>query len=208
MSHLLEREIKLELDAQSYASLHQHLSRNGASPRLLRQENHFFDSPDRRLRKQLMSVRLRRQNQCLWLTCKHQQHRQAMVHQQEEFEYPVNHSVWQTLISGDLPLNQVLPLPDSIRAVLKDAALEHIGQFTNQRFHVDDEEHHLCLDRTTFNQDHVEYELEIESPHVEAAGDKWLPLLAAWGYTAKAQTRTKLERCMLYASKDRMAAAQ
>lgn len=208
MGHLLEREIKLELDAHSYESLQQHLSRSGQSPRQLQQENHFFDSQDRRLRTQLMSVRLRRQNQCLWLTCKQQQNRQALVHQQNEHEYPVNHSVWQALITGLLPLNQFLPLPEHIRRTLNGAELVHIGQFTNQRFHVDDGEHHLCLDRTIFNQDIIEYELEIESPHVEAAGDKWLPILASWGYQAKAQNKTKLERCMLYAAELQAAAAQ
>ena len=200
MGHIIEREIKLELDAQSHAMLHQHLSRVGEAPRQLQQENHFFDCEDRCLRKRCMSVRLRRQNQTLWLTCKQQKARQALVHQQDEFEYPVNHSVWHSLINNIVALNDVLPLPAATKEAINGSKLVHIGQFENERFHIDDGVHHLCLDRTTFNRQHVEYELEIESPEIESAGEKWLPLLNNWGYETKAQTRTKLERCMHYAA--------
>lgn len=195
----LEQEIKLKLDNSSYQMLLQHLSRACGGANQLIQENRFYDTADRRLRKQLMSIRIRRQNQALFLTCKQQQARQNLVHNQEEIEYRINYSFWDFTAPQETAINHFIPLPKLAHHATAGADLKFIGSFHNERWMLKDGPHHLCLDKTTFTNGVVDYELEIESTEIQAAEQKWLPLLASWDYQQVPQEKSKLNRCMEHA---------
>jgi uncharacterized protein YjbK len=80
--------------------------------------------------------------------------------------------------------------------------LHAFAHFSNQRWSLYDGEHELCLDHSIFNGHEHEYELEIESQAINAAAEKWLPLLQQWGYKQQTQSRSKLERCVVHAASE------
>lgn len=199
---MIEQEIKLSLSAKVYQELLIHLSASCGAATLLQQENCFFDSSDGALQQQRAALRLRRQNQTLILTFKQRRQGSGLIHRQLEEEQNCNLACWPLLAAGQLAINQVLPLPAACRALIGQRDLYYFVSFSNSRWQFRDEPHLLCLDHSRFNQHHDEYELEIESPAIEAAADKWLPLLRRWGCQELPQSRSKLERCIACAATD------
>ncbi len=199
MTHTVEQEIKLIAEEADYQQLRMQISRSCNHASYYEQENHFFDSSEGLLSQVLMSIRLRKQNHSLLLTCKHRLPQRDLIHSQDEYEYPVNHALWHAACVVGVPLNRIMHLPQLALQRLAGADLQPSACFTNKRWEFRDGPHHLCLDHSTFNNTIDEYELEIESPEIDQAAEKWLPLLEQWGLKLHGQSRSKLERCLAYA---------
>lgn len=182
-----ETELKWALEAADHARLCEHLAALLGPPALLEQDNRFFDSADGRLRRAGLSVRLRRENGRVVLTCKGRGRMSddgSGTHRREEWERELPPAAWDA-IPADLPA--------AWAAALGGGALVCLGGFRNLRRAWRDGVHELCLDDTDFGDAH-EYELEIETAEPEAAHRRWAAQLAAWGIGWRPQPHTKLRR--------------
>lgn len=196
----LEQELKWALTAAEHAQIAALLSGVYGPPHLLAQQNAFYDSADRRLRKVRMNLRIRQENQRFVLTCKHkatltQAADGLSAHQEWEDELP------PTLIAGmshpDATWSAALPLPEPIRQALAGQPLQALGGFRNQRLEWQTTRHQvselLCLDDTTFGERH-DYELEIETNDPLASATHWRAAFAAWQVPVVVQPLTKFAR--------------
>lgn len=181
----VEIELKWALSAEAHAGLAQRLDGLLGKPQVLAQDNRFFDSADGRLRAARRSVRLRRENQRIILTCKAKGSVDALgTHRHDEWERELPAAAWELLPSG---------LPEAWQASLAGAPLVALGGFTNQRLEWHDGPHLLCLDRSDFGP-RLDHELEIETPEPQAAHRRWSALLASWDLAWTPQPLTKLQR--------------
>lgn len=185
----VETELKWALDAAAHAALSDRLSGLLGPAELLAQENRFYDGADGRLRAARRSVRLRRENARVILTCKAAGRVDALgTHRHDEWERELPAAAWD----GD-PADLAALLPPPWREALADAALALLGGFANERRQWRDGVHLLCLDRTDLGG-RIDHELEIETGEPAAAHARWTGLLAAWGIAWTPQLLTKLQR--------------
>ena len=181
----VEIELKWALSAESYRALAGRLASLLGPAKVLEQDNHFYDSADGRLRSARRSVRLRRENARVVLTCKAKGTVDAVgTHRHDEWEREVPAAAW------NLPPSE---LPEAWSTVLDGAPLICLGNFANRRLEWHDGVHLLCLDRSDFAV-RIDHELEIETPEPQAAHARWSVLLAGWGITWTPQPETKLHR--------------
>ncbi len=181
----VEIELKWRLDADSHAALRRRIAELLGKAHVLEQTNGFFDSSDGRLRAARRSVRLRRENARVILTCKARGSVDGIgTHRHDEWERELPAAAWDAVPAG---------LPEAWTAVLAGAPLHDIGGFANHRLEWHDGPHLLCLDRTDFGGP-IDHELEIETPQPQAAHARWSALLAAWGIAWTPQPLTKLHR--------------
>lgn len=188
----VEIELKWALAAEGHAAL-VHLLPGMLGPGVdLRQDNRFCDSADRRLQAAGLSVRLRRENLRLVLTCKSRQGTPGPdgLHHHGEVECELDPGLWPQV---DQPAVLPLPLPPRWRDALAGAPLVTLGGFANHRQEFHDGPHLLCLDRTTFDW-RIDHELEIETPQPGEAATRWAGRLAAWAVGWTPQPLTKLHR--------------
>jgi len=194
VKHHTEIELKWALDAANHAALALHLENELGEGELLEQENRFLDSTDRRLRRQGLNIRLRREGGRVLMTCKRRVLSSDGASHHEEWEE------WSD--DGDLvKLGESLPagletrlnLPEPHRAALAGAALEDLGGFANQRLEFHSGDDLLCLDRTDFSV-RVDYELEIETTDPARASAEWGRRLRDWGVGWSPQPVTKFAR--------------
>lgn len=200
MAEHLEIELKWALDSAGYATLTHKLEQALGAPRVLEQDNRFFDTPDRRLRRAALNLRLRRENDRLLMTCKGRGGIGAAgEHRHTEWEEWLDASRWPAVERGILSADD-LPLPEPIRQALGDFAnrpLQALGGFANRRleFHQHDEPAALlCLDRTDFLGTRIDHELEIETAAPQVIADRWRRHLDGWGIRFASQPITKFAR--------------
>lgn len=197
MGEHLEIELKWGLDASGHATLASELELLLGAPRRLTQDNRFFDTADRRLRRAMLNLRLRRENDALLMTCKGRAGiGNAGEHRHTEWEEWLDPTWWVDIDGGRLDAAR-LPLPDHVRQSLGDGALQALGGFSNLRL----EFHHpgqpgalLCLDRTDFLGQRIDYELEIETTAPEQHASEWRTRLNTWGVAITPQMMTKFAR--------------
>lgn len=181
----VEIELKWRLEPDGHAELQRRISGLLGQPRVLEQANRFFDSSDGRLRAARRSVRLRRENGRVILTCKARGSVDSLgTHRHDEWERELPAAAWEVAPTG---------LPEAWAAVLAGAPLHDFGGFANRRLEWRDGPHLLCLDRSDFDG-RVDHELEIETPRPQAAHERWSALLAGWGIAWNPQPLTKLQR--------------
>ncbi len=201
MAHHVEIELKWALSPTGHTQLKQALISHMGPGVPLSQDNRFFDTVDRRLRRALLNIRLRRENDGLLLTCKGKLPTgPAGAHQHQEWETWLDPDLWPVVAAGDLSRIN-LPLPAPIVEVLAGAPLVALGGFYNDRLCF----HHsnypaalLCLDRTDFGANRFDHELEIESEFPEACADKWRAQLNEWQIPFTQQPITKFARFLSY----------
>ncbi|HPT79526.1 MAG TPA: CYTH domain-containing protein [Candidatus Atribacteria bacterium] len=70
MTGNIETEIKLLISKSSFKRLYAYLVEKGSKPRVTRQVNYYFDSPDPSRRYGLLNIRIRLANDTAELTCK------------------------------------------------------------------------------------------------------------------------------------------
>lgn len=183
----VEIELKWRLEPDGHAELQRRISGLLGQPRVLEQANRFFDSSDGRLRAARRSVRLRRENGRVILTCKARGSVDSLgTHRHDEWEREVPAAAWDALPAE---------LPEEWAAVLVGAPLIAFAGFANLRLEWHDGPHLLCLDRSDFGI-RIDHELEIETPLPQAAHDRWSLLLDGWGISWTPQPATKLQRCL------------
>lgn len=181
----IETELKWRLEPAGHAGLQTRIAAMLGAPQVLDQANRFYDSTDGRLRAAKRSVRLRRENVRIILTCKARGTVDALgTHRHDEWERELPAAAWDDLPSG---------LPEAWSTALAGAALTLIGGFANLRLEWHDGPHLLCLDRSDFGV-RIDHELEIETPQPQAAYDRWSVLLGGWGIAWQPQPVTKLQR--------------
>lgn len=192
MSGPLEIELKWALEAAGHAILAQRIPELLGPAAVLEQDNRFCDSADGRLRAAGLSVRLRRENRRLVLTCKSKAGVPGPdgLHRHGEIECELDPAWWE---SAGRPAELDLPLPPAWRAALASAPLTSLGGFANRRLEFHDGVHLVCLDRTALPAG-VDHELELETPDPAAASSRWKELLAAWNVPWRPQGLTKLHR--------------
>lgn len=188
----VEIELKWALDAAGHAALARRLPELLGPGRILEQVNRFCDSSDGRLQAAGLSVRLRRENKRLVLTCKSRRGAPGPdgLHRHGEIECELDPAWWAGV---DQPSGLDLPLPPAWLTALAGAPLVTLGGFANQRLEFHDGPHLLCLDRTSFAW-RTDCELEIETPEPEAAATRWSGRLADWAVAWSPQPLTKLHR--------------
>jgi uncharacterized protein YjbK len=191
MAGQTEVELKWALSPESHAELSWRLPDLLGSPARLEQENRFFDAADGRLRRAEMSVRLRREDGRVLLTCKRRLPRQHGAHRNDEWERWLDLDIWKTLDAPDLASR--LPLPEHVRAALLGAPLAALGGFANLRLEWHHGDELVCLDRTDLGK-RVDHELEIETPDPARSSLAWSERLAHWRVAWTPQERTKLAR--------------
>jgi uncharacterized protein YjbK len=197
MGEHLEIELKWGLDAKGHATLASELERLLGAPRRLMQDNRFFDTADRRLRRSMLNLRLRRENDAVLMTCKGRAGiGQAGEHRHTEWEEWLDPTWWDDVDSGRIDAAR-LPLPESVRQSLNGGVLQALGGFSNLRL----EFHHpvqpgalLCLDQTDYLGQRIDYELEIETAAPEQHASEWRQRLDAWGVAITPQMMTKFAR--------------
>lgn len=187
----IEIELKWRLDADGHAELQRRITELLGQPRVLEQTNRFFDSSDGRLRTARRSVRLRRENGRVILTCKAKGSVDGLgTHRHDEWERELPAAAWDA-IPGDLP--------EAWRVALGDAPLVEFGGFANRRLEWHDNQHLLCLDCSDFGSG-IDHELEIETPQPQAAHERWSVLLEGWDIAWIPQPQTKLHRYLAVAA--------
>ncbi len=201
MASHIEIELKWALSPTGYEQLKQALINQMGPGIPLSQDNRFFDTVDRRLRRSLLNIRLRRENDGLLLTCKGKLPTgPAGAHQHQEWETWLDPKLWPLIAAGDLSRTN-LPLPAPIEEALAGAPLMALGGFCNERLCFNHSTYPaalLCLDRTNFGANRFEHELEIESEYPEACADKWRAQLNEWQIPFTQQPITKFARFLNY----------
>jgi uncharacterized protein YjbK len=200
MDHHLEVELKWSLSAAEHGQLAARLPTVLGPPRLLEQDNRFFDSADGRLQRQRLNLRLRRENQDLLLTCKRKVGAADAfgTSRHDEWEQWLDPALWRALAEpGAVPVG-LLPLPPPLVEALNGAALHALGGFSNLRQEFRDRRpgHSdlLCLDRTVFPGGRVDHELEIETTDPASSAAHWRGVLGSWGIAPPVQGETKFAR--------------
>jgi uncharacterized protein YjbK len=197
MAHHLEIELKWALDAEAHAALAERLTQALGAARLLEQDNRFFDTSDRRLRRAALNLRLRRENDRVLMTCKGRGGIGADgEHRHSEWEEWLDATQWEVISRGQVDAGD-LPLPPPIRDALGDGALESLGGFANRRLEFHQHESPtvlLCLDRTAFPGGRIDHELEIETSNAAENATRWRRQLDSWGIRFAPQPLTKFAR--------------
>jgi uncharacterized protein YjbK len=194
-----EIEWKLVLDAAAAARLTAALALRLGPGTAREQENRFIDTPDRRLRRARMNLRLRRERcpsgTIVLVTGKRPpaaaRTAPGLFHH-DEIESVVNDPPWDALLAD---LRRV-PLHPDWQAALGDAPRVDLGGFSNQRLTWDADGEHICLDETHFPDGRVDHEVEIETNDPERTEARWRRLLAAVAAPWRPQTKSKFFRFM------------
>jgi len=200
MDHHLEVELKWYLSAAEHGLLASRLQDVLGAPRLLEQDNRFFDSADGRLQRSHLNLRLRHENHQLLMTCKRKAAAADALgtHRHDEWEQWLDPALWQQLAEPGIALARLLPLPPPVVEALGGAALLALGGFSNvrQEFHAGRPggSDLLCLDRTTFPGGRVDHELEIETADPATTAAHWRSVLGSWGIAPPNQGETKFAR--------------
>jgi hypothetical protein len=116
------------------------------------------------------------------------------IHRQQETEAWLDPSLWAGIDDGSLAA-EALPLPAVVIEAARGQPLVSLGGFGNQRLGFTGENgDEICLDRTRFPGDRVDFELEVECADPAEAHPRWLKQLADWNIGVRPQGQTKLHR--------------
>lgn len=203
-----ELELKWALTATDHHRLQELLAASYRAPQLLVQDNRFFDTADRRLRRLRMNIRIRHENERFILTCKQKSIATPMVeglssHREWEDTLPANLVAGMTLPDG--AWSAALPLPEPVRTAVAGQLLQALGGFHNQRHEWrvsrDGVDEVLCLDCTTFGE-RLDYELEIETTDPVISAAYWRACFGRWQIPVVVQPLTKFARYLAFESTD------
>ena len=192
-----ERELKWAIPADQGNAIERAFIQRWGPGQRLAQHNRFYDSPDGILRAKRMSLRLRRENETIVLTCKQRKSVSKSLHHQQEEECQVNALIWATMQNAETVDPQCLPLPAPLRATLGQTSLKNMGGFFNRRHQWQVDGDTLCLDYSEFRPSYSEWEIEVEvgdNTHGNEREAFWRDCFAAMGIALLPQPRSKLQR--------------
>ncbi len=158
-------------------------------PRVLAQENQFYDTPDRRLQAARVNLRLRCENGTWIVTCKARVQAGDGLHHHHEWEHELG------TVSDPLSAALDHDLPAVIRDALAGQIPICLGGFTNARLVWDEGAEEICLDATQFRQ-RIDHELEVETTEPAVCRQRWTDRFAQWGVAAQPAEMTKFARFM------------
>lgn len=183
-----ERELKFVLPSnEDYERVRGAL---GDPVRRLEQRNLYLDSPAFALRAARVMLRVRVDASSTVLAIKRRIARDTSGYfQMHEQELALPHP-WD----GQLERLLGLPLVATLRDSVTFDALTIIGEMQNLRLCFPRQGYLLELDRTTFPDGSVDYEIEAETDEPERVAAEISALCAAAGARIEPQTRTKYER--------------
>jgi len=196
----VEREVKIVLETErDYERLCRSLP---GFMEEVTQRNTYWDLPDSTLTRAGILLRLRLEKRQAWLTVK----RDLRKHPDGFFEAPedeeeVDRSQAELVLSGTHPLDSLDCAPlDRLRSEVGSLAeLRPWGSLENRRRRYQLREGLVAeVDSSAFGQEHVDYEVEVESSDPAAAREVIVSYLDAEGLSYRTQTRTKSERLRAY----------
>ena len=177
MASEVETEFKFGVaDASAFAALCTALDLAPDAGRTARQVNHFFDGAGMELRRAGIALRLREEDGSWRLTVKgaEQPSGDGVLTERMEIELAVDPAVARDLLSGARSPREVLAGSEAgrraevlLRGTLGDAPVAPVGSFENERRRLPEvtlagQPLVFELDRTRFDADHVDHEIEVE----------------------------------------------
>lgn len=192
-----ERELKLclprEEDYQNLYAALQPAQKNQI------QTNHYFDTKDRQLMKDKIMLRLRvvlPENS--WVLCaKWSAKQQDGFFSAREWECELPPDLGAALVHQPETFPEVLATLNSYPEVLRcEGVFQRIAWLENNRSEFLYETHTLELDRTSFPDGHVDYELECETEHEMAVRQSLCALFKRLAIPWEPQEKSKYRRLL------------
>jgi uncharacterized protein YjbK len=200
------RELEIKIDLQSESNYRKLLNRFHSAPNEIKQDNYFFDTPDRILARIGWALRIRIEASHAAITLKGKSVKSNLAHLANRPEYAAEIPLQEALeyISNGLKLSD---LPDKLTIPFVDTPNSQIVtcklHFINFRHTIDYETAAIRLpleiDRTIFPDNSIDYELEIELTGPEQypiAISAISNLLKELGIAVIYQTESKLARAL------------
>ncbi len=190
-----ELEVKYELpDRSSFDRLHQQLVELAGEPKVLNQLNIYFDSEDRTLANCLSIFRIRMTDQAI-ITYKVGREIKPGQFKSEEYEEVIDFNSVENLIQNPKELFSIdSPVIAELKKNHSSLELVVLGKLKNRRHVFELEGYQLELDLMQFEENHEEYELEVESSNM-AEASKWCEdLLTKYRFEIQPSRLTKLHR--------------
>lgn len=192
-------EIELKVALKDPHHLDRLLRALPAPAHVLEQRNHYFTDAGGRLSASRTMVRLREEfggpHDRVVLTLKRRLSKERGVFVAEEVEEDVPRELWEPVLQGRSTLDQCAP--PALQTILRDHGLPTLlaqGRLLNRRHVVPLQGFVLEIDQTTFDDGHVDVEIEVETVDVEGARALVETILADAGIESFIQTTGKYAR--------------
>lgn len=201
----MSREIEIKLDLASFMN---YLKLIGFLGRIESEDKHinvFFDSEDRQLSKNGWAMRVRAENKRGLVTVKSIPTKEglAVIRQEIESEIPRGQALEVINLQRDVMSLEVMPV-EFIKKKLGELSLMRLVMFENLRqkkvFKMGDSNYLLEVDKTEYNDGSVDYELELELPHIgnlEVIEDHLRKLFHSLDIPFEKQTKSKFHRALV-----------
>ena len=195
---MIEQEIKFELATRGdYEKLLGALREAcGDAARPVSQVSRYLDTEDYRLARALAMLRIRSAPEHV-LTYKSGRQIEAGTFRSREFESTLANALARSVLASPSSLYDLDR--ESVRELERDHGrlpLKNIGALENLRWKLPLDGYMLELDRMSFRGGAEEYELEIESDHIDAARAWCLQKFRSLDIEARPSTETKLHRLL------------
>lgn len=161
MKQELEIEFKNMLTHEEYQELLQSEFLNQENPEKITQINYYFDTKDSDLKKQGAALRIRISSSIMELTLKSPSD-DFLMETNISLDKETASSILnkkELSLSADIFSNEKVDLKD----IPKDRIFHLFNSMTTERFEKDEDIHLLVLDKTTYQNGEIDYELEVES---------------------------------------------
>ncbi|WP_047150707.1 CYTH domain-containing protein [Aneurinibacillus tyrosinisolvens] len=189
-----ERELKLLLEQETYEGM----LRNAAEVLApLEQTNYYFDTPDFRLGKSGIMLRIRKEN-ADWILCqKIKENVTSTFLSSIEMEQPVTEEIFEACKQQAGEMIPLLPEKgqQAVTNLISPSELGFRGSLSNKRYPIKlIDDYVFELDHTLFPDGNEQYELEIEGIKNEDEVETILRTLTQLGYTYTINKKGKYAR--------------
>lgn len=197
-------EIEIKLQLESFTDYLKLVGFLGSIDSEKHHENGFFDSQDARFKKGGWAVRVRAESERGLITVKSVGSHSGLAVIREEIEAEVDRGTAVEILNGYSDLMDIDCEPVRfIKKTFPKCAPSKIIQFRNdrqfKRFRIGDYDYVLEIDKTTFADGSVDYELEVEiaqRDQLEVVEDRLRKMFESLGIPFERQDRSKLARAL------------
>lgn len=163
----MAHEIEIKVNLGSFANYLKLLGHLGETGHEEHQRNSFFDTKNQILKMQGWALRLRTTDTTSFITLKGTTSQSGAAAVREEIESEIPRVLATEVLTEERDIMSVTSPPvDRIRSIINDAPLYRFLSFDNFRrthpYRLQDGEYMFEVDKTEFDDGHVDYELEIE----------------------------------------------